>query len=165
MPHRPPGESRASWLSPAHLLLALRSLWGALLLTRPRRVGDALGLEFADTKRGRGVVRVLGGRHLVQAGVTAARPTGPVVAVGAAVDALHALTALGWGMLDRSHRRAGLTDAGLAASFGVAGAMVARRTLSPDATDGTRTEPPRTRTPQAATPTTAAPSPSPSRLT
>jgi len=71
-------------------------------------------------------MRVLGGRHLGQAAVTAAAPTGPVVALGAAVDGLHALTALGWGVADRSHRRAGLTDAGLAAGLGIAGALVAR---------------------------------------
>jgi hypothetical protein len=35
-------------------------------------------------------------------------------------------------VVDRSHRRAGLTDAGLAASFGVAGALVARNALAAD---------------------------------
>jgi hypothetical protein len=130
VPHRAHAASRGSWLSPAHLLIVLRSLWGVVLLTRPRRVGDALGLELADASSGRGVMRVLGGRHLGQAAVTAARPTGPVVAAGAVVDGLHSLTALGWGVLDRSHRRAGLTDAGLAAGFGVAGALVARTVMS-----------------------------------
>ncbi|MGN6574677.1 MAG: hypothetical protein ACTHKG_03225, partial [Nocardioides sp.] len=130
MPHRAHNASRDSWLSPAHLLLVLRSLWGVVLLARPRRVGDALGLELADASAGRNVMRLLGGRHLGQAALTAARPTGPVVALGAAVDGIHSLTALGWGVLDRSHRRAGLTDAGLAAGFGVAGALVARNAMT-----------------------------------
>ncbi len=131
MPYRADAASRRSWLSPAHVLLVLRSIWGAALLTSPRRVADALRLQLSDTAPGGGVIRVLGGRHVGQAAVTAARPTAPVMAVGAAVDGLHALTALGWGAADRSHRRAGLTDAGLAAGFGVAGALVARRMVSP----------------------------------
>ncbi len=130
MPDRAHAASRSSRFSPAHLLLVLRSLWGAVLLTRPRRVGDALGLELAESSAGRGVMRALGGRHLGQAAVTALRPTAAVVALGAAADGLHSLTALGWGVLGRSHRRAGLTDAGLAAGFGVAGALVARRARS-----------------------------------
>jgi phytoene dehydrogenase-like protein len=132
VPYRRHDESHPTRLSATKLLLVVRSLWGAVLLSRPRRVGDALGLELADAAPGRGVVRLLGGRHLAQALVTAARPTGGVVALGAAVDGLHALTALGWGVVDRSHRRAGLTDAGLAASFGVAGALVARNALAAD---------------------------------
>lgn len=132
MRYRRHDESHPTWRPATQLLLVVRSLWGAVLLTRPQRVGDALGLELADATPGRGVIRLLGGRHLGQALVTAARPTGGVVALGAAVDGLHALTALGWGVLDRSHRRAGLTDAGLAASFGVVGVLVARKALAPD---------------------------------
>jgi hypothetical protein len=132
VPYRRHAESHPTGLSATQLLLVVRSRWGAVLLTRPRRVGNVLGLELADAAPGRGVIQLLGGRHHGQALVTAARPTGGVVALGAAVDGLHALTALGWGALDRSHRRAGLTDAGLAASFGVAGALVARNALAAD---------------------------------
>jgi hypothetical protein len=132
VPYRGHAESQPTGRSATQLLLVVRSLWGAVLLTRPRRVGNVLGLELADAAPGRGVIQLLGGRHLGQAVVTAARPTGTVVALGAAVDGLHALTALGWGVLDRSHRRAGLTDAALAASFGVAGALAARNTLAAD---------------------------------
>jgi hypothetical protein len=43
-----------------------------------------------------------------------------VLVAGAALDALHALTALGYALSGRSRRRAGLVDAGIAAAFAMA---------------------------------------------
>lgn len=107
---RAPSPGRA-----APLPLGVRSLWGALLVVVPGPVLRGLG----GTDQGRAprrVIRVLGARHLVQAGVEW-RLGGRARETGVAVDALHAATALGFGVLDRRWRRAAFTDATIATAF------------------------------------------------
>jgi hypothetical protein len=85
----------------------------------------------SDDARFRPVVRILGARHVVQAVVTAVRPTPMVRWAGAVIDCLHATTDIGCAVLDRRRRRAASIDAGVAVALAVAtvtvGAAGARR--------------------------------------
>lgn len=73
-----------------------------------------------DESASRRVLRLLATRHLVQAAVEAWRgPT--VVRAGAAVIAVHACTAMAFGMADRRWRRPSLIDAAVAAGFAYLG--------------------------------------------
>ncbi len=93
----------------------LRVIWGAFLLVKPGRALALLGA--ADSGRGsRGVLRILGARHLLEA--AAERHWGSTARkFGVGVDAAHAGTALGFAMLDRRWRRVALADAAVAAIF------------------------------------------------
>jgi hypothetical protein len=66
------------------------------------------------------VLRILGLRHVAQSAVIAADPVPLVIEVGAALDGLHAATALGYAVSGRGRRRTGLLDATVAGSFAVA---------------------------------------------
>jgi hypothetical protein len=75
-----------------------------------------------------GVARVLGVRHLVQAGITAVSlstdPGGSVVlGGGAAVDLLHAGSMVVLGAADPQVRRAALSDAAVETALAMAGAV------------------------------------------
>jgi hypothetical protein len=67
------------------------------------------------------VARILGARQLTQATLSGVRPSPEVLAMGVWVDAVHALTALGLAVVDRSRARAGLTDTAVAALWAAAG--------------------------------------------
>jgi hypothetical protein len=79
------------------------------------------------------VARVLGIRHLVQAGLTAvalrAAEPGPSLplGLGAAVDVLHASTMVGLAAVDRGARRVALADMGVELALAVAGGLAAAR--------------------------------------
>ena len=83
----------------------VRAAAGALMLARPDTVADAYGSP--PTPVAQAVVRVLGGRHAVQAALTYAFPGPPVPALGALVDVTHALTAVAWAATAPSRRRPG----------------------------------------------------------
>jgi hypothetical protein len=88
-----------------------RAAYGALLLAAPKRL-----LAVGDLDRTPGwapaVVRLLGARHLLQAGVLGLRPgLGPL---GALVDLAHASTDVGCAALLPAMRRSALLDAGVA---------------------------------------------------
>ena len=100
----------------------LRAGYGTVLLLAPDHVVKLCTGRLPDP-RARGVVRVLGARHIVQALLTGGAPTAAVLAVGAEVDLTHSLTALGLAALDPPRRRAGFVDAAAAASFTVIGAV------------------------------------------
>ncbi|HUB70993.1 MAG TPA: hypothetical protein VL984_11275 [Acidimicrobiales bacterium] len=101
----------------------LRLLWAAALMISPQRVIVLLGGE--DTRQSRFVGRILGARHLVQGVAEVALwPKGR--RIGSLVDSLHAASAAAFAGRDPHWRRAAVTDAGIAASFAVAGAAVRR---------------------------------------
>jgi hypothetical protein len=100
-------------------LAAVRAAWGLALLVAPDRVLTLLA-GGGGTALGAGVVRVLGVRQLLQAGVTAVAPTAGVLKAGAVVDALHAASGVAYAALDTRERRVGLLDAGIAAGFAAA---------------------------------------------
>jgi hypothetical protein len=73
------------------------------------------------------VLRVLGVRHIGQAVVEAPGPQPVVRYLGAAVDGLHALTAVGLAVIDPRWRRGALTDTAIAAFFAATTAVSATR--------------------------------------
>jgi hypothetical protein len=103
----------------------LRLGFGLALLAAPDRVLTACGGE--DDRRARIVVRILGARHLIEAAVLVRYETAPVAFAGAAVDGIHAATALAFGAVDRERRRMALINAAMALFFTAAGAAHAQR--------------------------------------
>ncbi|BBX67531.1 hypothetical protein [Mycolicibacterium psychrotolerans] len=104
----------------------VRAGWGTALLVAPDRVLDATRSGPADSTS-RGVARVLGARHLVQAVLSGLRPDRDVLALGVWVDAVHALTASLLAVGDRRRARVGCTDAAIAAGWAVTGYRDLRR--------------------------------------
>lgn len=99
----------------------VRSCWGITLVAAPQLVLAATRED--STARSRGVLRVLGARHVVQGAVLAARPEERLVRLGAAADLLHATTAFGFALLDRRWRRTALLSGTAASAFGVHGLL------------------------------------------
>jgi hypothetical protein len=124
------------------VLTLARAGYGVALLCAPqaliRLTGDPATGQPAQASRARpsgracAVARVLGVRHLVQAGLTAAalqaQPGSPYpLAAGAAVDALHATTMVGLALVDRGARRVALADVGVELALATAGGLTAIR--------------------------------------
>jgi len=116
---------------------AARLAWGLTLLTAPDRcielaggpgdgggpgaggpgAGGGAAEPGADARR---IARVLGGRHVLQAGVElAAWPRWR--RLGATADLLHAASGVGLAAVDPRWRRVALIDAALATSWAVVG--------------------------------------------
>jgi hypothetical protein len=98
----------------------VRAGWGAALLVAPRQVMTHIHHLRVDSNSVV-IARILGARHLTQAALSGLRPSPEVLAMGVWVDAVHAMTALGLAMLDRSRARAGLTDTAVAGLWAGAG--------------------------------------------
>ena len=106
-------------------VIGARTLVGTALLTRPLPLLDAA----AGQSTGENVAiyaRILGARHLVEAGILWRRTTPAVVRAGAAVDAIHAASALA---LVRTHHHTRLAALNVvsASTFALLGATLARR--------------------------------------
>lgn len=100
--------------------LLVRASWGTLLLLRPDTGLDALEGSDDTTEPARAVIRILGARHLAELALELRH--GPAWRrAGGVVDAIHAVTALGFAGLDHRWRRAAVTDAVVAAGFAVVG--------------------------------------------
>ena len=100
--------------------------YGAVQLAAPgcsaeQRLGGPLG---PDARR---VVRVLGARQLAQAGLCASAPGPPLLALGAGVDAAHALSMAALALAGRRWRRPAIVSGLIATAFAAAGALAARR--------------------------------------
>jgi hypothetical protein len=109
---------RARWVA------AGRAATGLFALLDPQR---ALVPSQRASTAARRVVRVLGARHLVQAGVEAAIPTPTVLTIGAGVDAVHAVTCLGFAAFGGARwRREALVNAVTALGFCAVTATTAR---------------------------------------
>jgi len=102
------------------LLLSIRAGYGVLLVAAP---GAAIRLATGQPsgRRSRGVARLLGARHIVQAAITAVAPVPGVLATGAGVDALHTTSMIMLAAIDGSARRAALTDALVESLFAATG--------------------------------------------
>ncbi|MGB8385941.1 MAG: hypothetical protein WCG47_32675 [Dermatophilaceae bacterium] len=110
------------------LALALecaRAAYGLVQLAAPGVIADAVGGRRTDRPT-RAVIRVLGGRHLVQAVLTVAIGTPRAHAVGSGVDALHAMSMYAVAGADRERRRLALASAADATVAALAEAAVAR---------------------------------------
>ena len=119
----------------ADVLVAARACYGWLLACTPRWILRA-GAPQPPGRDTVVVTRVLGGRHLAQALVTATAGTAGVppaitLAAGAAVDALHATSMAALALMSRPLRRAALTDATLEAGLAAAGLLAARAARAP----------------------------------
>jgi NAD(P)-dependent dehydrogenase (short-subunit alcohol dehydrogenase family) len=103
----------------------VRGAYGIALCCAP---GPLIRLSGSadDDPRARAVAWVLGARHLVQAAVTASRPSPAVVALGAGADVLHSASMLALAAADAPRRRLGLTDGLIAAAFAAEGIAAAR---------------------------------------
>jgi hypothetical protein len=96
---------RGGHTRPARWVAIARAGVGLCCLGAPRRL---LPATERDSLAARRVMRVLGARHLVQAGVEMARPTPAVLALGAGVDAVHALSCLGFAVVGGARWRRGV---------------------------------------------------------
>ena len=131
------GTSTGAWA-----VTLARAGYGVALLCAPQALikltGDPVTGQPAEAAQPRasgracGVARVLGVRHLVQAGTTAmalrAEPGSPVpLGLGAAVDVLHASSMVGLALVDRGARRVALADTGVELALAAAGVLTATR--------------------------------------
>jgi hypothetical protein len=122
----------------AWAITLVRAGYGVALLCAPQALikltGDPVtgqpagAAQSRPSRRACGVGRVLGVRHLVQAGLTAvalrAEPGSPVaLGLGAGVDVLHASTMVGLALVDRGARRVALADTGIELTLATAGAL------------------------------------------
>ena len=98
----------------------VRAGWGTALLIAPRQVMTTVHHVRVDTKS-LAVARILGARQLTQAALSGLRPSPEVLAMGVWVDTVHAMTAFGLAVLDRSRARAGLTDTAIAGMWAILG--------------------------------------------
>jgi len=97
--------------------------------------GDCAGERIDETRplrpasaRARGVTRLLGARHLLQAALTSGPAPGAArLAIGAAVDLTHAASMAALAAADPKLRRATLADALIETTFGAAGLAASRR--------------------------------------
>jgi hypothetical protein len=106
------------------LLSGVLLCWGALLVARPRPVTRALAPGYPADRDW--VVRLLGARQVVQHGVLLAASDRPLTYAGVAVDAVHALSMLGFACSPR-YRRAALVSGGTAAASAAITAALAGR--------------------------------------
>lgn len=93
-----------------------RGAWGLACVVAPAAMVQTVGGAPAD-HRAVVVTRVLGARHLVQAGFTAVAPGPAVLAAGTWVDVVHALTAVGFAAVDPRRARLSLIDALVATAW------------------------------------------------
>ncbi|WP_142281368.1 hypothetical protein [Mycobacterium palustre] len=107
----------------------MRIGYGVVLLAVPDPVLHLVSGQVA-TVRGRAVTRFLGLRLLAQGAVTAVAPDAATLAVSAETDLVHAATMLAWAAVDRRSRRLTLFSGALAALFGAADVVQARRAPS-----------------------------------
>ena len=99
---------------------ALRAGWAVILLGFPERLLRAGGGEPVPAAAV-AAVRVLGVRHLLQAGASAALPTGSVAGLGALLDAAHAGSVVALALGSPRWRRVALADALIETGFAAAG--------------------------------------------
>jgi hypothetical protein len=106
--------------------------YGVALLAVPNSVLRLASGQAASaaSARERAVTRFLGLRLLTQGAVTAVAPDAATLAVSAETDIVHAATMLAWAVFDRRSRRLTLLSAALAALFGAADTVQARRAPS-----------------------------------
>lgn len=97
-----------------------RAAWGISLLLTPGAVIRAASGEPAGAAAAV-VGRILGARHLVQALAIDRKQTSGRLLIGAAIDAVHALSMVGLAFASERHRRAVTLDAALAGSLAANG--------------------------------------------
>ena len=86
----------------------LRAAVGAGMLSRPDLAARVLG---ARPSARHPVLRLLGARHVLEAGLLLVRPTRPAVTGAVAVDGAHVASCVAYAALSGSDRRPALRDA------------------------------------------------------
>jgi len=120
--------SQTSSVSATRWFAAGRLLWGTALLAAPQRVSQTESGAPA-TRSTTDIVRVLGLREAAQASSTLAAPTSFVLAAGATVDGIHALSMVVLATTSARYRRPALLSAALATAAAVTGLMLRRISL------------------------------------
>jgi hypothetical protein len=103
-----------------------RGAFGLALLIVPRRLLEDVHRVKSD-RTVVAVVRVLGARHLAQAGLSGSHPSPEVLALGIWVDLAHGATAMALALADPSRVFAGLLNAAVATTWAGWGAADLRR--------------------------------------
>jgi hypothetical protein len=98
----------------------VRGLWGAASVLAPRRVLALTGGD-PDDQPSRVVMRVLGVRQVVQAGLSGVSPSMSVLAMGLWVDVVHASSGIGLALVRPRYARPALVDAAVAAGWASVG--------------------------------------------
>ena len=110
----------------------VRSGLGAVYLVAPEWIPVLLGVRL--DRRARLVLRVLGARHLIQAGVVSSAPAQRwALVIGCGVDAIHAASMLLLAAVDRRRRRLAGAAAGVAGAFAATGWRTVHRSAKPGA--------------------------------
>lgn len=108
----------------------IRAAWGSWLLIAPEQALRRLGGRREPDPRSIVVTRILGARQVTQAGLSGFAPSPAVLAVGAWVDGVHALTAVALALSDRERARTSGLDACVAGLWSVLGRQDIRSTQS-----------------------------------
>jgi hypothetical protein len=121
--------NRRPGLAAQDLLVAARTGYGWLLASAPEQM-IRVGTPRPTGPGVATITRVLGARHLLQALATAwaeaaGLPPVPVLLAGAAVDATHAASMIGFAIISRPLRHAALADAVLETGLGAFGIVAA----------------------------------------
>ena len=114
------GRTGARRRTATRLLAAPGAACGLAMALRPERIVDRLCPEFPRSRLW--LVRVLGGRLLLQHGAVLAAPEPEVVRLGSGVDLLHAASMVPFVRSPRYGRAARISGA-LAAGYAVLGAV------------------------------------------
>jgi hypothetical protein len=103
-----------------------RACWGLALLSAPDRLATSLGVD-GPAPRVRLVIRVLGGREIVQALLIALRPGPRMLFSAMAVDATHSASMVVLAARDPAFRRLAGTSALVSGSLAALSGRAARR--------------------------------------
>jgi hypothetical protein len=98
--------------------------WGAALAIRPAAAVRAVGGGPVPPPA---LVRVLGGRQVLQSLLLLAAPSRPLVRAAVTVDAVHAASMVAAALIWPRYRRPALTSAGVATASAVVTATAGRR--------------------------------------
>lgn len=104
----------------------VRAAWGAVLLTAPDILAGR-DRSHGTATAARRTIQVLGGRQVIQAALTAWRPSTAVLTAGAATDVLHAASMAALAAVDARWRNRAAADAALGALLAASGARAAWR--------------------------------------
>ncbi len=107
-------------------VIGARTMVGAALLTQPLTLLDAAAGSQPAGKNVAIYARILGARHLVEAAILWRWTTPTVVRSGAAVDAIHAASALAL-VKTHHHTRLAALNVACAGTFALLGFTLARR--------------------------------------
>ena len=106
----------------ARVLGAVTAAMGSVFLIWPHALANRFSRGSSTPDNA--IVRVLGGRQLLQGAAQIADPKPDVVLAGIAVDAIHTGSMLALAVLRPAYRRSALTSAAVAAAAAAAGAAV-----------------------------------------